>query len=461
MRFILLFFIFSHTSFAKYPFTPKDEEIGKTKTYTLNTPELPLKFQNLWTKSEFNIYKNVHFSNKVKKSYSDKVNLFTWTIFVHEDYNVDIPSGILLLSTNFNYNEPPIAFKKLCKEYNLILIAPDLSKESQHGIYSLELSISALDLIRQRYKINNNRIFYVAFGNKINHEAHFHSPHLFTGIFGIRSQVGWDEKEFKKAFGKTKYKKFLNTLKDKHFFLLESPPKANDIGFENGRVIYEDNYFHSSLEKNKVLYSSNFFNTEKSADFSTGDLKKFSSTINHINEELFLDLPLNALSRSFQFLDTKSLEMKETYFNEGVKFEQNEIYPKALVCYQNAYKLSHPKAKSRIRDIVDEIKRIEFTAIKSFTQKNYYEAYKTARSLTINYPNEYVKYSKLILEKIKADKDIINEIKAAIFLSKAQAALKQTPVPKDKIKAVCEKVIKTVPGTNTAEKAQKILDSLK
>ena len=97
----------------------------------------------------------------------------------------------------------------------------------------------------------------------------------------------------------------------------------------------------------------------------------------------------------------------------------------------------------------------------SFAQKNYYDAFKTARFLKNNYPAKYVKDSNIILTKIKADEKIITEIKAAIYLNNVKNSLNQSPVPVDDIIAACEKVTKTVPGTVTAEKAQKIIDSLK
>ncbi|MCM8539739.1 MAG: helix-hairpin-helix domain-containing protein [Lentisphaeraceae bacterium] len=453
MKPFLLLSLFSLSVFAEYPFTPKKEEIHRKGFYIIESSKLPNDYQYLWSKAKFNIYKKIHFSNKIDKSYRDTVNTFNWKVFTHDSYLPDIPAGILLLSSSFSFNAFPTAFKELCKEFNLILVSPDLSKERQHRKYTLELSLSALDLIKQRYEINNNRVFYVAFGNKVKHEAHLHSPQLFNGIFSIRSQVGWDEKELSKILGKTDYKKFISTLKKKPFYLLEPKPTATDVGFENGRIIYEDNYFHPSLKNNTILYTKDLFLTEKS---------HYSSlSVNHINKELFSELRLSVLSRAFKFLDSNSLKLKEKYFDEGVKFEQNEQYPQAFKSYQNAYKLSHPKAKSRIEDLLKEIKKTEFTAIKNFAQKNYYDAFKTARFLKNNYPAKYVKDSNIILTKIKADEKIITEIKAAIYLNNVKNSLNQSPVPVDDIIAACEKVIKTVPGTVTAEKAQKIIDSLK
>ena len=455
--FNFIFLITFSTTYGQNAFTIQKGEIDRTGSFSFTAEKLPLKYQNIWSKADFNIYKNIHFSNRESKNYTEKDNPFTWKVFVHKSYKPDIPAGILLLSTNFTYIEFPEAFKDLCKENNLILIAPDLSINS---LYSIELGLVALDLLNLRYKTNINRVFYVAFGNKIKHETHLHSPNHFTGVLGIRSNVGWDENELIKTLGKITYNKFKNSLKNLNFFLLEPPPKAEAVGFENGRPTYEDNYFHPTLKNNKVLYEKNEFKIEKSADFTSADPKKFSGYVNHINEKLFPELRFNALSKAFQFLDSKSLKLKEQYFEDGVKFEQNEQYADAFKSFQNAYKLSHPKAKSRIDDILKEVKKIEFSAIKNFTQKNYYEAYITASSLSKSYPLEYVEDSRVILDKIKKDKNIVTEIKAAIYLHKVETSFSKKLSTKNSLLSACNKVIDICPNTKTAERAQKIIDDL-
>ena len=453
--FNFIFLITFSTTYGQNAFTVQKGEIDRTGSFSFMVEQLPVKYQNIWSKSDFNIYKNIHYSNRVSKKYIDKENLFTWKVFVHDTYTKDIPAGILLLSTNFTYIDFPQSFKDLCKENNLILIAPDLSI---NDLYSVELSLAALDITKFRYKIDHNRIFYVAFGNQIKHEAHLHSPNHFTGILGIRSQIGWDEKELQKSLGKSSYNELIDGLKKTSFYLLESTPEKMFSSLDN---TYTFTYFHPTLLYNKIIYESGLFKNKKSENFRTDKFNGLSIKVTNKNEDLFLELKLRVLSEAFQFLDSKSLKLKEQYFEDGVKFEQNEQYADAFKSFQNAYKLSHPKAKIRIDDILKEVKKIEFSAIKNFTQKNYYEAYITASSLSKSYPLEYVEDSRVILDKIKKDKNIVTEIKAAIYLKKAETSFSKKLSTKNSLLSACNKVIEICPNTKTAKKAHKMLEEIR
>ena len=79
--------------------------------------------------------------------------------------------------------------------------------------------------------------------------------------------------------------------------------------------------------------------------------------------------------------------------------------------------------------------------IKTFGQKKYPKA--------VNLYRQYLKNKKVRLE-----------IKAATYLSKAEKSLKEANPAKDKIKTLCEKVIKFCPGTVTAKKAEKLLTEI-
>ncbi|MBL4602503.1 MAG: hypothetical protein JKY84_07150 [Emcibacteraceae bacterium] len=111
----------------------------------------------------------------------DKSKKLTWQIYVPKSYDPSLPSGILLFQTYGERHREPRGWKSVMEEKNLIFVRIytggmlAYGKEMLHGIM-------ALPLLQEKYKINTNRVYSIAYRscNVVGGTAQFY-PHIIKG----------------------------------------------------------------------------------------------------------------------------------------------------------------------------------------------------------------------------------------------------------------------------------------
>lgn len=484
MRYIFLFLsftLFVNISSAQ-DYIVKKGRLGQKGTISLTASSIPNAFTRIWEKSKYDITRKLPLMKRLSKSYRSQDVPFQWDLFISEKYNPAKPAGLLLLSSHENLFPIPEQWQKVCRDLNLLLLAPNFNNDSTHGQkFNLEIIFFGLDIIKKNYKINEKRIFYVALSNEIEHNAHLHSPSVFPGVIGVRSKVGWDPRLYEQSLGKDLYKDLFKLSTNIYFSLLEPGASITSIN-ANGEMKSDfsipstryKSYIHKSLKFNEIITSNNGFKFLKNELYLQDKLireivingkvfkqmdTKVKADENASFSEVYQNISYKTLYRSIHFLDINTRKEAKEYYAIGTKYLKNRNYKSALDAYYYSANLENENAKREIAKLLKEINSKELKAIKLFVSKNYFEAYKSANQIKKDFSLKYAKKIKDVFDEIKKDQKIILEIKAASFLEKTlNSTLKG---PKTKLMAACEKVIKTVPGTKTAEKAQKILESLK
>ena len=461
MRLVLisLFLFLSLNLYAQYPFTPKNEEIGIKGLYTLQSSILPEKYRNLWHAAKFDIPKLLASNKRSTKHFKDLKNPFLWTFYIDESINPKRAPGVLVLVSDIHADPIPDQWKKLCKSQNLILAIPDFSKTERRYSCSLEMTLATLDLIKPRFPICESRIYYVGIGNNIPHLAHLYTPAIFNGSFAIMSNFGWDSHRLQKKLGKEKHLAFISEVQKQYFYLLEIPPVLS--GFKVTKTFYETESIKENIVFHTPLFKMKNYKLSLKNPDQTSVLKKLEVTDQTPTNEIYKNIDYDDLSYALRFLSSNRNELLAKLLKNAQLHIDNKKYGLALKAYWQSYALNHNKALEDIKPLEEVLKNEELKAMKLFSKNEYYEAYLLANKLVNEYSQLYAKNASSVIDEIHKDKNIVLEIKAASFLAKAEAALKQSPVPVDKIKAACDKVIQTVPGTVTAEKAKQIMDSLK
>ena len=196
------------------------------------------------------------------------------------------------------------------------------------------------------------------------------------------------------------------------------------------------------------------------------DLEDFLKKNNFINSKVLkieLTHDVTRYPEVFKLIDKidpKPFNAK-VFLTQAQAFEKKNNFPKAFEAYKIAANYGFEEAIKKFKEMNKELIETTSEINKHDKSKNYPEAFKLAQYLLKKFGTKSSLRATLINKTYLKDNKIILEIKAAAFLAKAEAALSQSPPPKDKIRAACEKVIKTVPDTFTAKKAQKLLKSLK
>ena len=458
MKIIIYLFVFNLLIISEVqgqdPYKVNKSEVGKKGTLDFSTNTLVDKYRRIWEKSKYDITKKLSYSKRSSKKYNFDKPILKWKIFVDESYNEKLPVGVLTLVSTDPLIEIPSHWKKLCKRYNLVLAVVDLSADPVLKDYVIESTIIALDLIKARYKVSEDRIFYGAFSNNVEHNVHLHSPSLFEGVIAFRSKVGWDYDQDRDILEPEQFKnRIIDTAKIKYYFIQTKPDS-----------IYLPGYLHRSLKFNSYIAGNSDYKTRSypvyvEAQNQFKSLKVLEEEITF--PELFKRISYNNLDSAMKFVDSRNLDKGYSYYQSGLKKLKLKNFKEAFLNFLNSKKHLYEDADKEIENLIETISKYELEAIKYFAQKEYYKSYKLANSNIEHFTQAYAKNSLDIINKINNDQNIILEIKAAAFLEKAEAASKKPNPPTDKIKEACEKVIKTVPGTKTAEKAQALLDSLK
>ncbi|MCM8539738.1 MAG: hypothetical protein NE328_05635 [Lentisphaeraceae bacterium] len=454
----ILCFILTLESFSENLFTPPKEEINKVGSYQVKTNSIPERFRSLWTNSRYNKIREDEAAKDKSRIYSTITDSFRWNIWTPKNYKPEQPAGIIVLPLSFNIEDIPQAWQFFCDTHNIIVISPELSDKLI--TCNPELILCSIDIIKSRYKVDKNRIYLCAISYQYYTEI-LCFPDEFSGYIFVESGLHFSREHFNKTLGSRRLKELDSLLKKKYFSFIKNNSNQK-LPVENEKIEVES--FDSGIE---YYRTENGWNSVWMKQYIQKNSKYQYITINGQHETLltqvdyFYGLDYTTLRDALKFLDTPIINKGKALINLGSQAEKLKQYKKAMDLYLQAKNHQVDSAQNKYNRLISLLKAQESKLRKHIALKEYFEAYQLATSLVKQYGSEHADFSKLAVKEFSADKEIVLEIKAAVFLSKAETALSQNPVPVDQIIAACEKVIKTVSGTKTAEKAKKILEQIK
>ncbi|MCM8539737.1 MAG: hypothetical protein NE328_05630 [Lentisphaeraceae bacterium] len=460
MRFILLlnFLLLSLYSFAQDPFEVPQEEIGKVGVYTVEQPGVP----------KHPDYEEIYRHNHGKKLSLDPTGKFyqlqfekaKFKLIVPQNYTKQKPPGLLYLGFYDGLDtkiDNVIEYcKPLLKQRNLIAVLVDKKlrnptlNDKNVLEYSYESAIvirRSIDIAKERYNLDLNRI--IAFSSALNtmnfQITALSCPDIFRynilhTLFNpfYDNMPSMDNKKTFPSFG----------AQDQEITTLKKACKNNFIFFYIKYINLEHDLMGKQNSKYKIdledfLKKNNFINSKVLKIELTHDVTRYPEVFKLIDK-----------------IDPKPFNAK-VFLTQAQAFEKKNNFPKAFEAYKIAANYGFEEAIKKFKEMNKELIETTSEINKHDKSKNYPEAFKLAQYLLKKFGTKSSLRATLINKTYLKDNKIILEIKAAAFLAKAEAALSQSPPPKDKIRAACEKVIKTVPDTFTAKKAQKLLKSLK
>ena len=454
MKSFLLLLLLSVNSLGKNPFEVPREEIGKTGIYTVEQPGVPVH------KDYEEIYRHNHVNKPQlsadKKYYKIYNKNIRFKIFVPESYNPSAPPGLIFMGLD-DFTQPSKVFeenikqsKEFLKQKNLIAVSVEMSQEvnlngnmdfiANKFEYAVLIRRS-ISIIEERYKIDLDRI--ISFSSNSDRDGL--SIAAITCPQKFKNNIFWDvtllfhelmprpDSIPKVSFGSTseQIKTIEEASKNRYLFFFYKK---------------EDNPQDKEVVKyiKRLLKKYNFSNTEF-VDFNPQNLKSRNG-----HEELLLTV---------EKIDPKPFDAKQI-LNKAISSDKKKDFLNAFKFYKIAAAYGFKEAQEKFNSWNNELIKKSAAMLEAHKNNDFPAAYKLAMIILKKYGSENCAEAAQLLKEYSKDKKISLELKAASFLAKAEAALKQNPPPKDKIKAACEKVIKIVPGTKTAEKAQKMLDTL-
>lgn len=437
---------------------PPKEEINKIGSYQIKTDLIPERYRNLWTNSRFNKVREDEVKNDNHRVYSTVIESFKWNIWTPQKYDPQRPAGILVLPLSFQIEDFPQKWQHFCDSHNLILISPEFSKFIR--TCNAALILCSIDIVKSRYKIDPRRIYLCAI------KYHYYTdmlcfPEAFSGFVFVESGLHFSRKYFNKTLGGRRLRELDELLKKNYFAFI--------VNNENQKLPTEDqNIEVESFDSGTEYYrTENGWNSIWKKQYFQKNSKYKHITIDGQHETLltqvdyFYGIDYTTMRDAVTFLDTPVINRGKELVKLGKQAENLKQYKKAIELYLLAENHHVSGAQNYTNRVLSLLKSQENKLRKLIISKDYGSAYKLATEVVKQYGTEHAKFSKLAVKEFLDDEKIALEIKAAVFLAKAEAALKQSPVPADKIKAACEKVIQTVPGTVTAEKAKAILEKIK
>lgn len=449
----IFIFIFLLNSFVRADLlTPDKKEIGRIGYYEISSQKLPGEYKYIWSQS-----KSCPNGLKVEYTSAQKDlrrgnHKFKWRVYVPSCYREENKSGLIILATRVKFEKLPIAWKKLCEELNIILISA--VHDNLDSWYSLEISLASYQIIEKRYSIDPLRSYYIGMaGQNVNHDFIVHSADRISGVVFFNCYHMFSTSTPSGFNGLSLFYPKLLEEAYKNFYTLVSYDR--DFGDQQKRHFTRNMFFENTLKKSG---SKKVRNLNYKMNASLGDN--------------YYDLPLYTkifYEQSFESL-LDVLNLKKTYQNMKIqnqletakKLEADKHLGKALEAYKESHeKFKNDEAFEDFKRLASQLNEMIGKSNELFKSKNYPEAFFTATQTVKLFGTKLTKDVHHIISTCKKDKKIVLEIKAASYLAKAEAALKQSPVPVDKIRAACDKVIQTVPGTVTADKANTILEKLK
>lgn len=448
--------LFTFTSLAD-PFSVPKDEIGKKGVYTIEQPGVPKH-------ADYEeIYRHNH-GRKLKlapggKFYQLQFEKAKFKLVIPETYSKDNPPGLLYLGFGDTIDskiDDVIEFcKPLLKQRNLIAIAVDhkLREPGDAALNNNPLEIHyehamlirrTVDIVRERYTIDSERIIgYAGMLKAVDFSvAAISCPKIFkyNALYTLLppfydNMPSPDNKKMFPSFG----------AQDQEITTLKEARKNKFLFFNLNLPFMLDANKKAEQHLKKFLKDTKFSNSE-------------IFTIDNKNEDERNTYP--EIFLCVDKIDPKPFNAK-TYLENAQNFEKKNNLPKAFENYKIAANYGFKEAVEKFTELNKDLQKIETEMMKSHLDKFFPEAYSKATEILKKFGANSSIQAANIYKTYSQDKKIILEIKAAAFLEKAKAASKKPNPPTDKIKEACKKVIKTVPGTKTAEKAQALLDSLK
>lgn len=457
MKFLLLIVItISITIKANDLDLPRESEIGRLGSYTYTLKNLPERYGTIWRLSHFSpdlTAPPTYFSGPV---YPNKFLL--WTVYVPKSYADNKKSGLAIIASNFDFDKFPDAWITLAEKKNIILIAPRLTG---YQPYPLQMNFAAYEFIQNRYSLNKNFITYVAFSHKISHEFFLHSSDKISGVISINSKLEWDQRRFlTRELVKPFYKTLITKAANITFTFYSCDRLSNN---DNSQTVKNDIAFFQKMNIKNILRvegKNDLYVQHKLIPGNGG-----SSKVDYVSpllDHIFKTTKLEKLEELFSYKEQRDIVEKKKMFQKAKDLERNNKLGEALLIYEilkNDY--SDKSAATKYVFLLKELSRLTLEATNLFKNNNYFEAYNISQKILLIYGNNLTKEAQKIVTLSKQNKNIAQELKAAAYLVKIEKKIQENKTQTTVTLKALNEVIAYCPGTKTAEKAQKIIDSLK
>lgn len=106
-----------------------------------------------------------------------------WSVFVPENYDPEIPAGLIVYVSPSDSGKIPSAWKSVMAEQNLIWVSANDSGNSVDGGLRITYAILAPTLARKDYNIDRDRVYLsgLSGGGRVASIAAPEYPHIFSG----------------------------------------------------------------------------------------------------------------------------------------------------------------------------------------------------------------------------------------------------------------------------------------
>ena len=419
---------------------PPEDQKNKAGAYLIDSNSIPEDYQKIWTRSEYNRHKRTEIKKENNKFYKSPTKKFKWKIFTPEKYKATDRPGLLVMPNEYVYEKLPIGFQKAINQTNLILACPQINSAYE---FTTEMIFSSIGIVKARYTINSQRIYYCSISARIDHDHYIAKPEVFKGFISVLNPATHEPKDFTRK-----------QLKDLEKFLKRS--RYSFIGVE---------YF--DLPGINITYTKEKFdikNDWKSVHLPLKTLDKDGNEVlvkNLKHNDAFLKMAPTPFIDAINHLDIEIIKKGKEQFIKANDAKAKANFKDALTLYQKAHENLHSTALEEFVKIKEILANSEDKLRKLVTDKNYPKAIVEAAQIIFKFGEGNADFAKLVMKECTTNPKIKLEIKAAKYLSKIESAIVKGLTEKAKIIKALNDVINYSPGSKTAEKAKSILDKLK
>ena len=185
-----------------------------------------------------------------------------WEAYVPGSYGADAPAGVVVYVSPDRSGTVPAGWASVLDEHNLIWISANQSGNRVPGARRVLKAILGLEAIRQRYAIDDTRIYIAGFsgGGKVASMIATDLPTIFVGGIFICGVEGWDsdEPQHIETIRSNRYV-FLTGERDQ---ALESTKRVyrsyRDAGVPNIRLVVVRRMGHSNPPRKEISKAFKF-----------------------------------------------------------------------------------------------------------------------------------------------------------------------------------------------------------
>jgi predicted esterase len=162
-------------------------------------------------------------------------------VYIPENYNSAVPTGVLVFISAGNSGRIPNAWKELMGQYNLIWVGANKSGNKIATSLRVAYAVLAVALVNKNYKVDANRIYLSGFsgGGRVSSMVASEYAHIFRGaIFNSGANI----------WGESKPKRYDDMKKNHYVFITGS----NDFNLQDTKKVYNA-YRKADLQNTKLI----------------------------------------------------------------------------------------------------------------------------------------------------------------------------------------------------------------